>query len=170
MKKRSVSFRLLFVGCLILFGCSNVWGADPIRIGVIGPMKFLQGQGHWNGAIMAAEEINAEGGIKVGRQKRPVRLFRADSNEFLSIADAKRAMEVLMSQFNVHFVVGGFRSEAVLAMQDIAKPMNYMIFKDDLRTLGWGLGKDKHLCPRCKDYKLFRQPITINKKGESRIS
>jgi branched-chain amino acid transport system substrate-binding protein len=36
-----------------------VLGADTIKIGVIGPMNFLQGKGHWNGALMAQDEITS---------------------------------------------------------------------------------------------------------------
>jgi branched-chain amino acid transport system substrate-binding protein len=95
-------------------------GADVIKIGVIGPMNFVQGKSHWNGATMAAEEINAKGGVQVGNKKMKIELVKADSNEFLSVTDATNAMERLMTQDKVDFVVGGFRSEAVLAMQDIA--------------------------------------------------
>jgi branched-chain amino acid transport system substrate-binding protein len=94
--------------------------AQEIKIGVIGPMKFVQGIGHWNGATMAADEINAKGGIQVGNKKMKIKLVQADSNEFLNVTDATNAMERLMTQDKVDFVVGGFRSEAVLAMQDIA--------------------------------------------------
>jgi branched-chain amino acid transport system substrate-binding protein len=94
--------------------------AQEIKIGVIGPMKFVQGIGQWNGATMAAEEINAKGGIQVGSKKMKIKLVQADSNEFLNVTDATNAMERLMDQDKVDFVVGGFRSEAVLAMQDIA--------------------------------------------------
>jgi branched-chain amino acid transport system substrate-binding protein len=93
---------------------------QEIKIGVIGPMKFVQGHGHWNGAIMAAEQINAKGGIQVGDKKMKVKLVQADSNEFLSVTDATNAMERLITKDKVDFIVGGFRTEAVLAMQDIA--------------------------------------------------
>ena len=93
---------------------------QEIKIGVIGPMKFVQGIGHWNGATMAADEINAKGGIQVGNKKMKIKLIQADSNEFLNVTDATNAMERLMTQDKVDFVVGGFRTEAVLAMQDIA--------------------------------------------------
>jgi len=96
-----------------------VWGRT-IKIGVIGPMNFVQGKGHWNGATMAAEEINAKGGVQVGKEKMKIELVKADSNEFLNVTDATNAMERLMTQDKVDFVVGGFRTEAVLAMQDIA--------------------------------------------------
>jgi branched-chain amino acid transport system substrate-binding protein len=97
-----------------------VVSAQEIKIGVIGPMKFVQGIGQWNGANMAADEINAKGGIQVGKKKMKIKLIQADSNEFLNVTDATNAMERLMTQDKVDFVVGGFRSEAVLAMQDIA--------------------------------------------------
>jgi branched-chain amino acid transport system substrate-binding protein len=69
---------------------------------------------------MAAEEINAKGGIQIGHWKSKIKLVQADSNEFLNVTDATNAMERLMTQDKVDFVVGGFRTEAVLAMQDIA--------------------------------------------------
>ena len=113
----------IFVLAMVFLFAVSSWAvafAQEIKIGVIGPMKFMQGIGHWNGATMAAEEINAKGGIQVGTKKMKIKLIQADSNEFLSVTDATNAMERLMTQDNVDFVVGGFRSEAVLAMQDIA--------------------------------------------------
>ncbi len=103
-------------------------GVEKIKIGVIGPMKYVQGQGHWNGALMAADEINAKGGVQVGNQKMKIELIRADSNELLNITDAANAMERLISRDKVNFVVGGFRSEAVLAMQDIAMEHKVLFF------------------------------------------
>jgi branched-chain amino acid transport system substrate-binding protein len=113
---------ILVLVMVFLFAVSSWTTAfgQEIRIGVIGPMKFVQGKGHWNGATMAAEEINAKGGVQVGDKKMKVTLIQADSNEFLSITDATNAMERLITKDKVNFVVGGFRTEAVLAMQDIA--------------------------------------------------
>ena len=93
---------------------------QEIKIGVIGPMKFMQGIGNWNGATMAADEINAKGGIQVGNKKMKIKLVKTDSNEILDIADATNAMERLMTQDKVDFALGGFRTEAVLPMQDVA--------------------------------------------------
>jgi branched-chain amino acid transport system substrate-binding protein len=83
---------------------------NEIRIGVIGPMKYSQGTGHWNGALMAADEINARGGLQVGDKKVKIKLVKADSNEILSITDANNAMERLLTVHNVDFVVGGFHA------------------------------------------------------------
>ncbi|RLB14060.1 MAG: hypothetical protein DRG82_14515 [Deltaproteobacteria bacterium] len=116
MKKNSLGWGLFWAIFLAMAMCLPVWGADVIKIGVIGPMNFVQGKGHWNGATMAAEELNAKGGIQVGNKKMKVKLIKADSNEFLSITDATNAMERIITRNKVDFIVGGFRSEAVLAM------------------------------------------------------
>jgi len=118
--KKSLGWSLLVALFLVGGSSLSVWGKDVIKIGVIGPMQFVQGKGHWNGATLAAEELNAKGGILVGKKRMKVKIIKADSNEFLSITDATNAMERLMTREKVDFVVGGFRSEAVLAMQDIA--------------------------------------------------
>jgi len=108
----------LLVICMVF--SAEAQGVKKIKIGVIGPMKYVQGIGQWSGALLAADEINARGGVQVGGEKIKIELIKADSNEFLSVTDATNAMERLISRDKVNFVVGGFRSEAVLTMQDIA--------------------------------------------------
>ena len=49
-----------------------------------------------------------------------MKLVKIDSNEILSVPDAVNAMEKLITVEDVDFVVGGFRTESVLAMQDVA--------------------------------------------------
>ena len=120
MKKLQAVVIVSLVSLFLLTVCFPAWGAKTIKIGVIGPMQFVQGKGHWNGAMMAAEEINAKGGVQVGNKKMEIELVKADSNEFLNVTDATNAMELLVTRDKVDFIVGGFRSEAVLAMQDIA--------------------------------------------------
>lgn len=115
------SLIIISLACVLALAVGvPAWGKDTIKIGVIGPMQFVQGKGHWNGAVMAMEEINAAGGVNVGGKKMKIELVQADSNEFLNVTDATNAMELLMTRHRVDFVVGGFRTEAVLAMQDIA--------------------------------------------------
>jgi branched-chain amino acid transport system substrate-binding protein len=136
---------------VFLFAVSSwtVAFGQEIKIGVIGPMKFVQGIGHWNGATMAAEELNAKGGIQVGNKKMKIQLVQADSNEFLNVTDATNAMERLMTQDKVDFVVGGFRTEAVFAMQDIAME-HKKIF------IGCGAAHDE-LCLRvAKNYNTYK--------------
>jgi branched-chain amino acid transport system substrate-binding protein len=151
---------IILMSVLIFAVCFPAWGAKTIKIGVIGPMQFVQGKGHWNGAVMAAEEVNARGGVKVGDKKMKIELIKADSNEFLNVTDATNAMELLMTRHKVDFVVGGFRSEAVLAMQDIA--MDYKkIF------IGCGAAHPE-LCTRVAEdydfYKYFFRGTPFNSK------
>jgi branched-chain amino acid transport system substrate-binding protein len=92
----------------------------PIKIGIVGPMAFVQGENHWAGAVMAQEEINAAGGIRVGNTRRPVELVKVDSNEIMSVPDSASALERAITRDKVDFLIGGFRTEAVLAMQEVA--------------------------------------------------
>jgi branched-chain amino acid transport system substrate-binding protein len=149
MKKITFGWSVLLPLCVVISMSFTAWGGDVIKIGVIGPMNFVQGKGHWNGALLAAEEVNAKGGIQLGKKKMKIKVIKADSNEFISMTDATNAMERLMTQDKVDFVVGGFRSEAVLAMQDIA--MDYKkIF------LGCGAAHPE-ICARVgKDYDRYK--------------
>jgi len=63
-------------------------GANPLMIGLEGPLSGDQGatgRDMWRGAVLAAEQINRDGGI-LGR---PVKLLRADDR-----ADPERALPV----------------------------------------------------------------------------
>ncbi|MCK9364134.1 MAG: ABC transporter substrate-binding protein [Syntrophales bacterium] len=146
--------RMTWIGSIVLSAflvitlAFPVW-ARTIKIGVIGPMNFVQGKGHWNGALMGAEEINAKGGVQVGKEKMKIELVKADSNEFLSLTDATNAIERLITSDKVDFIVGGFRTEAVLAMQDIA-----MDYKKIFMSAG---AAHPELCTRvAKDYNRYK--------------
>ncbi len=142
----------IFIFAMVSLFIVSFWSitfAQEIKIGVIGPMKFVQGQGHWNGARMAAEELNAKGGIQVGAKKMKIQLIQADSNEFLNVTDATNAMERIITKDKVDFILGGFRTEAVLPMQDIAME-NKKIF------IGVGAAHDE-LCLRvAKNYNTYK--------------
>jgi branched-chain amino acid transport system substrate-binding protein len=141
-------FVLAMVSLFLVSSWAVAFGQE-IKIGVIGPMQFLQGKGHWDGATMAAEELNAKGGVQVGAKKMKIQLIQADSNEFVNVTDATNAMERLITKDKVQFVVGGFRTEAVLPMQDIAME-NKKIF------IGVGAAHDE-LCNRvAKNYNTYK--------------
>jgi branched-chain amino acid transport system substrate-binding protein len=143
-----IIFVLAMVSLFLVSSWTVAFGQE-IKIGVIGPMQFVQGKGHWNGATMAAEELNAKGGVQVGAKKMKIQLIQADSNEFLNVTDATNAMERLITKDKVQFVVGGFRTEAVLPMQDIAME-NKKIF------IGVGAAHDE-LCLRvAKNYNTYK--------------
>ncbi len=107
------------LGALLLLG-AGVTGAQNLKIAVLGPMAFVQGENHWAGAEMARDEINKAGGISVGGSKRQIELVKVDTNEILSVPDATNAIERAISRDKAEVLIGGFRSEAVLAMQEVA--------------------------------------------------
>jgi branched-chain amino acid transport system substrate-binding protein len=143
---------ILLVACLMfaVAGCGEAeTEANEIKIGVIGPMFYVQGEHHYQGAQLAASEINDAGGIQVGDESYRVTVVKANSNELVSVTDATGAMEKLINVDDVDFVMGGIRTEAVLAMQDIAMD-NQRIF------LGCGAATTE-LCTRVsEDYDRYK--------------
>jgi branched-chain amino acid transport system substrate-binding protein len=122
---------------------------ENVKIAVISPMAFAQGENAWAGAEMARDEINKAGGISVGSKKRKIELVRVDSNEIQSVPDATNAMERAITREKADFVIGGFRSEAVLAMQEVAMD-NKKIF------LGCGAADAKLGANVEKDYNRYK--------------
>src|SRR5438874_7224385 len=106
--------------CAALALSSGALAQGTIRIASPGPMAFGQGENHWAGAEMARDEINKAGGINVGGKRMQVELIRADTNEIQSVPDATNAIERVITRDKSDFLIGGFRSEAVLAMQEVA--------------------------------------------------
>jgi len=94
--------------------------AQTIKIAILGPMAFVQGEHHWAGAQMARDEINKAGGINVGGKRMQIELIRGDTNEIVSVPDATNTVERVITRDKADFLIGGFRSEAVLAMQEVA--------------------------------------------------
>lgn len=110
------SFIVGLAACAVALGAQ----AQTVKIAILGPMAFVQGENHWAGAEMARDEINKAGGINVGGKRMQVELIRADTNEIQSVPDATNAIERVITRDKADFLIGGFRSEAVLAMQEVA--------------------------------------------------
>lgn len=120
-KRQIVRGVLLVLSLLLCLATSQIASAEEnfIKIGVCGPMKFPAGEHMWIGAELAAEEINSDGGVLINGKAYKVKLFKADSNEYLSITDAVTALDRLLSVDKVDFVIGGARSEAILAQMSV---------------------------------------------------
>ncbi|HYW75712.1 MAG TPA: ABC transporter substrate-binding protein, partial [Gammaproteobacteria bacterium] len=85
--------------------------AKPIKIGVIAPASAIDGKSIFNGAELAAQQINANGGID-GRQ---IKLIKYDDHA--SASDGVRAFQRAARQDHVVAVVGNFISEVALAIE-----------------------------------------------------
>lgn len=106
---------LVLVTLTFLPGCIGQEEEKPtIKIGVIGPMTYPQGKHHKFGAEMARDEINEQGGV-LGYQ---LELVVEDSEEVERVNTLP--LERMLSEHNISVIVGGFRTEAVIAMQEVA--------------------------------------------------
>ena len=120
-KKLRVEWLLggLLVFLVVFVLISGAVAQEKIKIGVSGPMKFQWGKSQLAAAQVAAEEINASGGILLGGKKRQIELINSDSNEYQSVVDAVSSLKRLVTVDKVNFLIGGARSEAVLAQQEL---------------------------------------------------
>ena len=84
---------------------------DPIKIGIISEESAIAGAGISKGAQMAADEINAAGGV----DGRKIELVLYDDHS--SSSDAVRAFQRAVSDDKVVAVVGTYISEVALALQ-----------------------------------------------------
>ncbi len=82
----------------------------PIRIGVMAKFAQINGAAILNGATLAAEEINAAGGVK-GRR---IELIQYDDQG--SASDATLAFQRAVRQDHVQAVVGTFLSEIAITL------------------------------------------------------
>jgi branched-chain amino acid transport system substrate-binding protein len=96
---------------LALFAPGLARAADPIKIGVIAETSAISGVSIPNGAKLAADEINAAGGVN-GRMIEIV-----DYDDHNSASDAVRAFQRAAQQDKVAAVIASYISEVVLALE-----------------------------------------------------
>lgn len=119
---------VFMMSILLVGGCgggqpAGAPGEDPIIIGAALPTGFLYGWAASRGIQLAAEEINAAGGVNVGGTMRPLRVEVLDTRDLepaVPVSDALSAVERLIMDRNADFLIGGpARSEAALAAMDL---------------------------------------------------
>jgi branched-chain amino acid transport system substrate-binding protein len=95
----------------------------PIVIGAPLATAFLYGWDAEKGIKLAVEEINAQGGVTVGKEKRPFKVEAMDTRDLepgVPVSDALLVVEKLILEKNADFLIGGpVRSEAALAAMDL---------------------------------------------------
>jgi branched-chain amino acid transport system substrate-binding protein len=129
MKSRIFSAVLvLFMAITIIGvgGMSTVWAAkqgEPIIVGAPVPRASAYGQNGERGMILAAEEINAAGGVNVGGVIRPLKLEIIDSRDEepgVPTSEVLLAVEKLILQKKADVIAGGpCMSECGMAAMDI---------------------------------------------------
>jgi branched-chain amino acid transport system substrate-binding protein len=106
---RSVAFGALALA--LLAGSALAEDAKPIRIGVIAEAQSIAGSSIPQAAQLAADEINAKGGIN----GRKVEIINYDDHS--SASDAVRAFQRAVSEDHVNAVIASYVSEVVLALE-----------------------------------------------------
>jgi len=120
MKLRIKSF-LVTMGAILLvaFGSFHCWADKPIVLGAPLSTAFLYGWAAERGIKLAVDEINAEGGVKVGAERRKFAVEVIDTRDLepgVPVSEALLALEKLILEKKADFIVGGpVRSEAALA-------------------------------------------------------
>jgi branched-chain amino acid transport system substrate-binding protein len=108
---------------IVLPGCTTEPEVRPIRLGAPLSTAYLYGWDAERGIRLAAEEINAAGGVDVGGEKRPLEVEVVDTRDLepgVPVDDAIKGVERLILQKEVDFIVGGpVRSEAALAVMNL---------------------------------------------------
>ncbi len=94
-----------------LLAATAAHAADPIRIGVIAENSAISGIAIPNAAQIAADEINAKGGV----DGRTIEIVAYDDHN--SAADAVRAFQRAVSQDHVNAVIATYTSEVALALE-----------------------------------------------------
>jgi branched-chain amino acid transport system substrate-binding protein len=87
------------------------FAADPIRIGIISEAQAVSGASIQPAAQLAADEINAQGGI----DGRMIELVTYDDHS--SAAEAVRALQRAVNEDKVNVVIASYVSEVVLALE-----------------------------------------------------
>ncbi len=118
-----IFFLVLALSGLPFLGQRANAAAKPIVIGAPLATAFLYGWDAERAIKLAVEEINAKGGVTVGKEKRPFKVEVIDTRDLepgVPVSDALLVVEKLILEKNADFIIGGpVRSEAALAAMDL---------------------------------------------------
>ncbi len=99
-----------FLGAMVLLATPAV-AADSLKIGVIAEAQAIAGASIPQAAQMAADEINAKGGV----DGRKIEIVSYDNHS--SSADSVRAFQRAVNEDKVNAVIASYISEVVLALE-----------------------------------------------------
>ena len=111
MQPSGTTTLLAGAAAIFLGSAAHAQSADPIKIGVIAEVQSIAGAATPGGAQIAADEINAKGGV-LGRK---IEIVTYDNKS--SSADSVRAFQRAVSEDKVSAVIASYISEVVLALE-----------------------------------------------------
>src|SRR4051812_35441579 len=112
-KPLSVALRITLgtAATAVLMTSGAALAADPIKIGVIAEAQAIAGASIPQAAQLAADEINANGGV----DGRKIEIVSYDNHS--SSADSVRAFQRAVNEDKVNAVIASYISEVVLALE-----------------------------------------------------
>ncbi len=121
---RKLVLAIIVLGVMGMLSPGPLCAAEqPIIIGAPLSTAFLYGWDAERGIKLAADEINAAGGVKVGNVKRPFKVEVIDTRDLepgVPVSEALLGLEKLILEKKADFIIGGpVRSEAALAAMDL---------------------------------------------------
>ena len=132
-----------------------------IVVGILDPMTEIQGEGAWMGAYLACDEINTAGGVSVGGETYYFGLIAEDTYESeasLDLSKGTAAATKIITEDGAQFIIGGFRTESLVAYQEIVMAEKMLLF-------GTGASTDSfcsNVLSNYSIYKYFFRTMPIN--------
>jgi branched-chain amino acid transport system substrate-binding protein len=126
--KKGIFFGFLFFALAVFIASpytahSQLKPGEPIVLGVPTALGSIEGRDGLMAINMARDEINAKGGVLVGKTKHKIEVYSIDTREHepgIPVHDALTAMEKLILEKKPHAIVlGNFRSEVLLSSMDL---------------------------------------------------
>jgi branched-chain amino acid transport system substrate-binding protein len=160
---KTVGATAIGVGGLMMGWGKSYGQPKPILVGAPVPRASAYGQNGERGMILAAEEINAAGGMKLGKVMHPLKLEIIDTRDEepgVPTSEVLLAIEKLILQKKSDVIVGGpCMSECGLAAMDLyARYKIVDIVSIGCYTPGW----DKKVASDLKKYKYsFRESGSV---------
>ena len=111
-----------------MFWSSPASSTENIRIGVCADLDMSNGMAAWQGAVLAAEQINAQGGV-LGRNITIVAEDDDDETPPYDVAIASNAITKLITVDNADYIISGASSSNIFyAHQDICAEHKVIMF------------------------------------------
>jgi len=118
---------------LVIAGCAapapTPTAGEPIKVGVCGPFSgpaAPYGLSFKRPTEMWADEINAEGGLLVDGVRHPIEVYAEDTR--MDAAYTKTAVERLVYEYKVRYIMGPPTPEELKVMLPISEPEKVVIF------------------------------------------
>jgi len=163
MKHRFFLLSTVFVVAFAwLIAGPAAYAAEPIVIGVPTSLGFMEGKESHKAVQMAVSEINANGGVMVGGQKRPFKVVAADLRDAAAGVPVPEALlgieKLILEKKPTAILVGPFRSEALLAAMDIFAKYKMPL----LGTVAMSPGTEARIKKEPEKYKyIFRVSLNV---------